>query len=88
MTHDYGATCACPERLDLTEDLKTCIRFDYLLLTTRREGILRMSLAPGHAIRAIPIKISEEASDIDFDFNDNRIYWTAKETQVSRCYFP
>ncbi|XP_013410893.1 low-density lipoprotein receptor-related protein 6 [Lingula anatina] len=72
-----GPICACPMGLELMADKKTCIVPEAFLLFTRRADIRRISLETNHnEVVVIPINGVKEASALDFDINDNRIYWT------------
>ncbi|XP_064603510.1 low-density lipoprotein receptor-related protein 6-like isoform X2 [Liolophura sinensis] len=71
-----GAICACPMGLELIANQKTCIVPEGFILFTRRADIRRISLETNHNDVPIPISGVEEALALDFDINDNRIYWT------------
>jgi low density lipoprotein receptor-related protein 5/6 len=60
----------------LTADDINCVIPEAFLLFTRKEDIRRISLEANHKNVIIPIAGVKEASALDFDVNDNRIYWT------------
>lgn len=67
--------CSCPMGLELASDLKTCIIPEAFLLFSRRSDIRRISLESKHD-DIIPVSGILEASALDYDINDDRIYWT------------
>ncbi|KAG8142739.1 hypothetical protein E2320_005938 [Naja naja] len=71
-----GLRCACPIGLELLSDMKTCIVPEAFLLFSRRADIRRISLETNNNNVAIPLTGVKEASALDFDVTDNRIYWT------------
>ncbi|OXB80251.1 UNVERIFIED_CONTAM: hypothetical protein H355_009971 [Colinus virginianus] len=71
-----GLRCACPIGLELINDMKTCIVPEAFLLFSRRADIRRISLETNNNNVAIPLTGVKEASALDFDVTDNRIYWT------------
>lgn len=71
-----GPRCACPIGLELISDMKTCIVPEAFLLFSRRADIRRISLETNNNNVAIPLTGVKEASALDFDVTDNRIYWT------------
>ena len=78
-----GPVCACPMGLELLANGKTCIIPEAFLLFTRRADIRRISLETTQKDVIIPLAGVEEASALDFDINDNRIYWTDTSRKVS-----
>ncbi|XP_062917915.1 low-density lipoprotein receptor-related protein 5-like isoform X1 [Mobula hypostoma] len=71
-----GPRCACPMGLELIMDMKTCIVPEAFLLFSSRADIRRISLETNNNDVAIPLTGVKEASALDFDVSDNRIYWT------------
>ncbi|KAL6038747.1 hypothetical protein STEG23_008240, partial [Scotinomys teguina] len=71
-----GLRCACPIGFELISDMKTCIVPEAFLLFSRRADIRRISLETNNNNVAIPLTGVKEASALDFDVTDNRIYWT------------
>ncbi|XP_068117072.1 low-density lipoprotein receptor-related protein 5 [Hyperolius riggenbachi] len=71
-----GVRCNCPMGLELLGDMKTCIVPEAFLVFTSRAAIHRISLETNNNIVAIPLTGVKEASALDFDVSDNRIYWT------------
>lgn len=64
-----------------------CVIPEAFLLFTRKEDIRRISLEANHKNVIIPIAGVKEASALDFDVNDNRIYWTdIAEKAISRAF--
>uniref|UniRef100_A0A4W3JGM6 Low-density lipoprotein receptor-related protein n=1 Tax=Callorhinchus milii TaxID=7868 RepID=A0A4W3JGM6_CALMI len=71
-----GPCCACPMGLELIRDMKTCIVPEAFLLFSSRADIRRISLETNNNDVAIPLTGVKEASALDFEVSDNRIYWT------------
>uniref|UniRef100_A0A4W4GAH4 EGF-like domain-containing protein n=1 Tax=Electrophorus electricus TaxID=8005 RepID=A0A4W4GAH4_ELEEL len=71
-----GVACACPIGLELIGDMSTCIVPEAFLLFSRHTDIRRISLETNNNNVAIPLTGVKEASALDFDVTDNRIYWT------------
>lgn len=72
-----GVQCGCPIGLELIADMKTCIVPEAFLLFSRHTDIRRISLETNNNNNvAIPLTGVKEASALDFDVTDNRIYWT------------
>uniref|UniRef100_A0A8B9LD61 Low density lipoprotein receptor-related protein 6 n=1 Tax=Astyanax mexicanus TaxID=7994 RepID=A0A8B9LD61_ASTMX len=71
-----GVACACPIGLELISDMSTCIVPEAFLLFSRHTDIRRISLETNNNNVAIPLTGVKEASALDFDVTDNRIYWT------------
>uniref|UniRef100_A0AAY4EDX2 EGF-like domain-containing protein n=1 Tax=Denticeps clupeoides TaxID=299321 RepID=A0AAY4EDX2_9TELE len=71
-----GVSCGCPIGLELIADMSTCIVPEAFLLFSRHTDIRRISLETNNNNVAIPLTGVKEASALDFDVTDNRIYWT------------
>ncbi|NXC19759.1 LRP5 protein, partial [Corythaeola cristata] len=79
--------CACPIGLELLSDMKTCIIPEAFLVFTSRAAIHRISLETNNNDVAIPLTGVKEASALDFDVSDNRIYWTDVSLKtISRAF--
>lgn len=69
--------------------MKTCIIPEAFLVFTSRAAIHRISLETNNNDVAIPLTGVKEASALDFDVSDNRIYWTDVSLKVLlTCEFP
>lgn len=79
--------CGCPIGLELIADMRTCIVPEAFLLFSRHTDIRRISLETNNNNVAIPLTGVKEASALDFDVTDNRIYWTDITLKVSHPYF-
>lgn len=79
-----GLQCGCPIGLELIADMKTCIVPEAFLLFSRHTDIRRISLETNNNNVAIPLTGVKEASALDFDVTDNRIYWTDITLKVRR----
>lgn len=77
-------SCACPIGLELMGDMSTCIVPEAFLLFSRHTDIRRISLETNNNNVAIPLTGVKEASALDFDVTDNRIYWTDITLKVRR----
>ncbi|KAG1652486.1 Low-density lipoprotein receptor-related protein 6 [Nymphon striatum] len=77
--------CACPMNLELATDQSSCIVPEAFLLFSRTKDIRRISLESNHLNKPIPISDMGEVSAIDFDFKDNRIYWS-DDRKIRRAY--
>ena len=64
--------------------MRTCIVPEAFLLFSRHTDIRRISLETNNNNVAIPLTGVKEASALDFDVTDNRIYWTDITLKV-RC---
>lgn len=67
---------------ELLADGKTCIVPEAFLLFLRTEDIRRISLETTYKDVEIPLSGIEEATALDFDILDNRIYWTDSKAKV------
>ncbi|XP_023718934.1 low-density lipoprotein receptor-related protein 6-like, partial [Cryptotermes secundus] len=72
--HDY--VCACQIGYELAADQRTCVVPEAFLLFARKENIGRISIENGNNDAVIPVTGVKDASALDFDINENRIYWT------------
>uniref|UniRef100_UPI00358F8E53 low-density lipoprotein receptor-related protein 6 isoform X1 n=1 Tax=Myxine glutinosa TaxID=7769 RepID=UPI00358F8E53 len=82
-----GVRCMCPMGLELLEDLKTCILPEAFLVFSRSADIRRISLEARHTDVPIPLSGFKEASALDVDVVDGRIYWTDVGAKtISRAY--
>uniref|UniRef100_A0A8B9R415 Low density lipoprotein receptor-related protein 5 n=1 Tax=Astyanax mexicanus TaxID=7994 RepID=A0A8B9R415_ASTMX len=82
-----GVSCACPMGLELLSDLHTCVVPEAFLLFTNRAEIRRISLGTNSNNVAIPLTGVREASALDFDMAENRIFWTDVSTKtISRAF--
>lgn len=82
-----GVQCGCPIGLELIADMKTCIVPEAFLLFSRHTDIRRISLETNNNNVAIPLTGVKEASALDFDVTDNRIYWTDITLKVREGFF-
>ena len=73
--------------LELLSNGKMCIVPDAFLLFTQNSDIKRMSLAADHRVAQIPIKNVQKALAIDFDINDNKIYWADGDRKVRDTHY-
>ena len=83
-----GPVCACPTGHELAQDNSSCVVPDAFLLYTRRDDIRRISIEreTGEDI-LIPLKGVAEASALDYDRMDGRIYWSDIELKtISRAF--
>lgn len=80
-----GVQCGCPIGLELIADMRTCIVPEAFLLFSRHTDIRRISLETNNNNVAIPLTGVKEASALDFDVTDNRIYWTDITLKVRAC---
>uniref|UniRef100_A0A673ZAX5 Low density lipoprotein receptor-related protein 5 n=1 Tax=Salmo trutta TaxID=8032 RepID=A0A673ZAX5_SALTR len=82
-----GLRCACPMGLELLSDMRTCVVPEAFLLFTNRADIRSISLGTNSNDVAIPLTGVKEASALDFDVSENRIYWTDVSTKtISRAF--
>ncbi|NP_001170929.2 low-density lipoprotein receptor-related protein 5 isoform 1 precursor [Danio rerio] len=82
-----GLSCACPMGLELLSDLRTCVVPEAFLLFTNRADIRSISLGTNSNDVPIPLTGVKEASALDFDVLENRIYWTDVSTKtISRAF--
>uniref|UniRef100_A0A673WMS1 Low density lipoprotein receptor-related protein 5 n=1 Tax=Salmo trutta TaxID=8032 RepID=A0A673WMS1_SALTR len=82
-----GLRCDCPMGLELLNDMRTCVVPEAFLLFTNRADIRSISLGTNSNDVAIPLTGVKEASALDFDVSENRIYWTDVSTKtISRAF--
>ena len=79
-------TCGCPIGYELTKDEKNCVIPQAFLLYTQKEDIRRISLQTTHNV-PIPVTGIKEANSIDFDSQENRLYWSdISAKSISRAF--
>lgn len=82
-----AVSCACPMGMELLSDLQTCVVPEAFLLFTNRDNIRSISLGTNSNDVAIPLTGVKEASALDFDVSERRIYWTDIQAKtISRAY--
>ncbi|XP_055796432.1 low-density lipoprotein receptor-related protein 5-like isoform X1 [Salvelinus fontinalis] len=82
-----GLRCDCPMGLELLSDMRMCVVPEAFLLFTNRADIRSISLGTNSNDVAIPLTGVKEASALDFDVSENRIYWTDVSTKtISRAF--
>lgn len=84
-----GYSCACPTGVKLLLDEKNCSPgAEKFLLLARRVDIRRISLdTSDHTDVVLPLKGIKHAIAIDFDYVENRIYWSDDDVHVIRRAF-
>ncbi|KAJ9592050.1 hypothetical protein L9F63_001429, partial [Diploptera punctata] len=79
--------CACQIGYELATNERTCVVPEAFLLFARKENIGRISIENGNNDATIPVTGVKDASALDFDINDNRIYWTdVKVKAITRAF--
>ncbi|XP_058789142.1 low-density lipoprotein receptor-related protein 6 [Phymastichus coffea] len=79
--------CACQIGYELTKDNRTCVVPEAFLLFTRKDKIGRTSIDNANNDNIIPITGIKDASALDFEISDNRIYWTdVKLKSITRAF--
>ena len=68
--------------MELLADGKNCIVPEAFLLFLKPDDIRRISLETTFKDVEIPLSGIEEATALDFDILDNRIYWTDSKVKV------
>ncbi|XP_071498009.1 low-density lipoprotein receptor-related protein 6-like [Diadema antillarum] len=82
-----GPVCSCPMGLELLADGHTCIVPEAFLLFLMKDDIRRISLETTFKDVEIPLSGIEQATALDFDILDNRIYWSdSKVGKISRAF--
>ena len=83
-----GPTCACPTGHELGRDNVSCVIPEAFLIFTRRDDIKRMSIELENSRdMLIPLQDVQEASALDYDQADGRIYWSdIKKKTISRAF--
>lgn len=84
-----GFSCSCPTGIKLLSDGKNCAkRPEKLLLLARRVDIRRISLDTNdHTDVVLPLKGIKHAIALDYDVQEERIYWTDDDARVIRRAF-
>uniref|UniRef100_A0A2S2P0K4 Low-density lipoprotein receptor-related protein 6 n=2 Tax=Schizaphis graminum TaxID=13262 RepID=A0A2S2P0K4_SCHGA len=79
--------CACEIDYELAMDGKTCILSESFLIFARSEHIGILSTENSHYSDIIPIAGIKEASAVDVDIKNKRVYWTdIKLKTINRVY--
>ncbi|XP_029038470.2 low-density lipoprotein receptor-related protein 6 isoform X1 [Osmia bicornis bicornis] len=79
--------CACQIGYELTKDKKTCVVPDAFMLFARKGNIGRISIENANNDNIIPLTGVRDASALDFNIADNRIYWTdVKLKTITRAF--
>ncbi|XP_076640079.1 low-density lipoprotein receptor-related protein 6 isoform X1 [Colletes latitarsis] len=79
--------CACQIGYELTKDKRTCIVPDAFMLFAKKENIGRISIENANNDNIIPLTGIKDASALDFNIADNRIYWTdVKLKTITRAF--
>ncbi|KAG8306441.1 hypothetical protein J6590_046757, partial [Homalodisca vitripennis] len=81
------SVCACQIGYELATDGHTCVVPEAFLLFARRENIGRISIENADNDAIIPVTGVKDASALDFDMTDSRIYWTdVKVKAITRAF--
>lgn len=88
-SHALGYSCGCPTGVRLLPDSKTCAsRYDEVLILARRDDIRTISLdTPDHTDIVIPLKRIKHAIAVDYDVEEDWLYWTDNEASIIRRSF-
>ena len=88
LTTPAGPVCACPTGHELAQDNTSCEIPEAYLIFTRRDDIKRMSIEIENSRdMLIPLRDVHEASALDYDRTDGKIYWSdMKEKTISRAH--
>ncbi|KAF6200224.1 hypothetical protein GE061_006527 [Apolygus lucorum] len=79
--------CACQMGYELESNGRTCVEPEAFLLFTRKDNIGRISIENAHNDAIIPASGVKDASALDFDIRESRIYWTdVKAKALTRAY--
>ncbi len=85
-----GRRCQCPDAdgYELGADGETCIVPEAFILYTRKSVVGRLSMNPGmENDYTLPLPRVSDASALDFDRTDGRIYWSdIEEKTISRAH--
>jgi hypothetical protein len=86
-----GARCQCPNGQELTDGALNCVVPEAFILYTRRTMVGRVSMktsaGAGSDGFTLPIDGIMDASALDFDSRDGRIYWSdIEEKTISRVF--
>ena len=88
LTTPQGPVCACPTGEELHQDNFSCFTPQAFLIFTRRDDIKRISIETENSREMlIPVRGVSEASGVDYDRADGRIYWSdIKQKTISRAH--
>ncbi|KAH9498800.1 Exosome complex protein, partial [Bulinus truncatus] len=81
--------CRCPHRYKLSSDNQTCEGDDTFLLFAKENEIRGVDLNNAHynVIPSITVPFVENATTIDYDVADERLYWTdMKKNVITSAY--
>ncbi|XP_041374230.1 low-density lipoprotein receptor-related protein 1-like [Gigantopelta aegis] len=81
--------CKCPHRMKLLADKKSCESDNKFLLFVKENEIRGVDLDNGHynVIPSITVPFVENATTIDYDVQEDRLYWTDIKRNVIRSAF-
>ncbi|CAL1537092.1 unnamed protein product [Lymnaea stagnalis] len=81
--------CRCPHRYKLSDDKRVCEKDNIFLLFTKENEIRGVDLENAHynVIPSITVPFVENATSIDYDVTEERLYWTdMKKNVITSAY--
>ncbi|XP_071101709.1 prolow-density lipoprotein receptor-related protein 1-like isoform X1 [Haliotis cracherodii] len=86
---NHTANCKCPHRMKLEANNKTCVADNKFLLFVKENEIRGVDLNNAHynVIPSITVPFVENATAIDYDSSEDKLYWTDKKRNVIRSAF-
>ncbi|XP_002741307.2 prolow-density lipoprotein receptor-related protein 1-like [Saccoglossus kowalevskii] len=87
--HGNTAVCKCPHLTKLADDKKTCVSNEKFVLFTRQTELRGVDLKNGFysVIPALTVPELENATAVDYDAREKRIYWTdVKLNAIKRVF--
>ncbi|XP_017772684.1 PREDICTED: low-density lipoprotein receptor-related protein 6 [Nicrophorus vespilloides] len=85
--HNGTFTCVCQIGYELLKDKRKCVIPESFLLYAKHDGIARVSVENEDNDIQLPVTGVKNASSIDFDRNNMRIYWSdVKQRTIMRAY--
>lgn len=83
--HDYVCTCQIGQ--ELASDGRTCVVPNAFILFARKENIGHISIENANSSSVIPISGIKDVSALDYNLQDNFMYWTdVKLKSISRAF--
>ncbi|KAJ8349711.1 hypothetical protein SKAU_G00248410 [Synaphobranchus kaupii] len=89
INYNLTATCSCPYLMKLTANNRTCSSLKRFLLYARRSEIRGVDIDNPYLniITALTVPDIDNVSVVDYDAQEERIYWTDVKTQTIKRAF-
>ncbi|KAK4886602.1 hypothetical protein RN001_002873 [Aquatica leii] len=85
--HNQTFVCACQMNYELASDNRTCVLPEAFLMFSRKSNLGRLSIENNSKEMIIPIAGIKHATSIDFDLENNRVYWCDNKLRIVMSSF-